>query len=98
MEISGIGGLSGVAPQVPATQSADGAQGGFGKMLQSVFNGLETAQANADSAVQGLALGDSVDIHDVVLATEMESLAFQFALQVRNRLVETVNTVFNMQV
>ena len=72
--------------------------GGFGEMLQSVFNGLETTQANADAAVQGLALGDPVDIHDVMLATETEALAFQLALQVRNHLVETVKTVFNMQV
>ena len=62
------------------------------------MDGLQGAQANADQALESLALGGDVDIHEVVLATEMEALAFQMALQVRNRMVETVQTTLSMQI
>ncbi len=51
-----------------------------------------------DSAVAGIATGGEKDLHDVVLSVEMESLAFDLAVQIRNRLVEAYSEVFRMQV
>jgi flagellar hook-basal body complex protein FliE len=39
-----------------------------------------------------------VDIHDVMIAVQAESLLFQVGLQVRNKLVEAYHEVFRMQV
>lgn len=99
MEINGIGGAAGFGGGASKIGGGDaGGDGGFGNLFSSLMDGLESSQANADQAMEALALGEDVDIHEVVLATEMEALAFQLALQVRNRVVETVQTTLNMQV
>ena len=100
MEISGTQGISALTKLGGASQAAEGQGGGagFGELLETLVGNLESTSGQADAAVQGLALGQDVDLHDVIIATEMEALSFQLALQVRNRAVETVNTVFNMQV
>ncbi len=99
MDLNGIQGAKGLGTDAVAGRASKGAtEGGFGDLLESLLNGLEGSQAQADSAIEQLALGGDVDIHDVVLATEMEAIAFQFAIQVRNRFVEGVQTVLNMQV
>ncbi len=99
MEISGIqagGGLQAGALGAGGAKAA--ADGGFADVFNALMDGLAASQGQADGAIQSLALGGDVNIADVVLATELEALAFQFALQVRNRFVETVQTVMNMQV
>lgn len=98
MDVSGISGAAGFSGSSAAKIGAKTEGEGFGDLLGSLMNGLNSSTGQADAAIQGLALGDDVAIQDVVLATEMEALAFQFALQVRNRFVETVQTVMNMQV
>ena len=75
-----------------------GSGGGFADVLEGLASNLESAQAKADVAMEAIALGEDADLHDVVIATEVEALSIQLALQTRNRLVETFNTVFNMHV
>ena len=98
MEISPISAANGFGASASKIGGEEQGGGGFGEMFSGLMNGLEGAQVNADQALESLALGGDVDIHEVVLATEMESLAFQLALQVRNRMVETVQTTLNMQI
>ncbi len=70
----------------------------FGKVLGQVADALEQTQARSNDVTQRLALGQDVDLHEVLTAMQMESISFQLAIQARNHLVETVNTVMNMQV
>jgi flagellar hook-basal body complex protein FliE len=39
-----------------------------------------------------------MDLHDVVLAAEMESLAFNLAVEIRNRLVDAYGEISRMQI
>lgn len=68
--------------------------GGFSQLL----DGLNDAAVAADDAVTGVAVGADADLHDVTLAVEMESLAFDLAVQIRNRLVDAYQEVFRMQI
>ena len=100
MQIGSIGsstafGVTGL-PDVLNSTANPGAETGssFGELL-SALNGAST---EADTAVADLAVGGERDLHDVVLSVEMESLAFDLAVQIRNRLVEAYSEVFRMQV
>ncbi|MGE3962144.1 MAG: flagellar hook-basal body complex protein FliE [Dehalococcoidia bacterium] len=97
MQIGGIGGISPASGLgqigAPANPGADTGNG-FGALLDS----LTSASTEADGAVADLAVGGDKDLHDVVLSVEMESLAFDLAVQIRNRLVEAYSEVFRMQV
>ncbi len=74
------------------------AGGGFGRTLVDVIDRLAQTERDTNALVNRAALGDDVDIHDVMIATQTESLAFQVGLQVRNKLVEAYQEVFRMQV
>ena len=45
-----------------------------------------------------LAVGGEQDLHDIVLAVEMESIAFELAVQIRNRLVDAYSEIFRMSI
>jgi flagellar hook-basal body complex protein FliE len=89
----GGGGLQSVGPQTQVAPAPEGG-GGFGALL----DGLGQTQADADAALVDLAVGGEMDLHDVVLAVEMESIAFELAVQIRNRLVDAYQEIFRMTV
>ncbi len=92
-------GLSGRA-MTPTTAAAGAAAGGgdFMSTMSQMLDGLAQTEKSTDALVTRAAAGDNVDIHDVMIATQAESLAFQVALQVRNKLVEAYQEVFRMQI
>lgn len=93
MNISSIGSSNGgFSSLLKAGDEAEG--GGFGQVLDN----LSAAAAGADQAMVDVAVGADTDLHDVVLAVEMESLAFDLAVQIRNRLVEMYQEVSRMQI
>ena len=63
-----------------------------------MLNSLGQTQADAEAALVDLAVGGEMDLHDVVLAVEMESIAFELAVQIRNRLVDAYQAIFRMTV
>ncbi len=97
MQIGGIGASNLGAPSQPAVGGAKGG-GGFGEMLEQMFSDLNSTSQNATNAVGGLASGQDVDIHQVMLATEMESLSFSLALQVRNKVVDAYHEIMRMPI
>jgi flagellar hook-basal body complex protein FliE len=111
MSIPGIGGIGGIGAGMPglggvsalalddgssagAAAAGAGSGGGFGKLL----DGLTNSASTADSAVKDLAVGGNADLHDVTLSVQMESLSFDLAVQIRNRLVDAYQEMFRMQV
>jgi flagellar hook-basal body complex protein FliE len=96
-----IGAIAGLGANVglPAAGAAKPSSGDlFGRMLGDAVGTLHQLQTDADAKAQALASGGNVDLHDVMVAQEQSSLAFQFALQVRNKVVEAYQDVMRMSV
>lgn len=98
MDIGGLpGALSGLgaaaSPAVGPKRGEDG-NDAFGGLLAS----LTGAQQAADNAMVDVATGSDGDMHNAVLAVEMESLQFDLAVQIRNRLVDAYQEMFRMSV
>jgi flagellar hook-basal body complex protein FliE len=74
-----------------------GTDGSFGSALTGAINSLETTQANATTASQQLATGQLTDPTQAITSVENASLAMDLALQVRTKLADAVNTVFQTQ-
>ncbi|HLG73564.1 MAG TPA: flagellar hook-basal body complex protein FliE [Chloroflexota bacterium] len=70
----------------------------FGKYLKDAASNYSETQAQADSMIQHLAVGDKVDIQDVAMAVQKAAISNQLAIQVRNRLVEAYQEMMRMPV
>ena len=70
----------------------------FAARLQEAVSSVNDAQSFRDEMVEGTVTGQVGEVHDVMIAAEEAQLAFELMLEVRNKLVESYNTVMQMQV
>lgn len=94
--VGSVGGI-GQDPSSPAT-GATGADGSFGSALTGAISSLEQTQNNATTSAQQLATGQLTDPTQAITSVENASLAMDLASQIRTKLVDAVNTVFQTQV
>jgi len=72
--------------------------GSFSDALSGAINSLEATQANATTASQQLATGQLSDPTQAITAVENASLSMDLASQIRTKLTDAVNTVFQTQI
>ncbi len=85
------------APGTVTTPSSAGAGDTFGNLFHSAATQVNKLDNDAQSAVTGLLNGQGVEVHDAMIATQKSELAFQLALQVRNKAVSAYQTMMQMQ-
>lgn len=69
----------------------------FSNILSNSLNNLEEKQLASDYAIQGLVTGEADDLHNVMIQTTEAQLALELAVQLRNRSLEAMNEIKNMQ-
>jgi flagellar hook-basal body complex protein FliE len=70
-------------------------------VFDSVVEGIAKLNAQLkvnDQAVQSMALGDSVSLHETMMNLERTRLTFDLMLQVRNKLLDAYQELTRMQV
>ena len=92
-----VGPIQGAALQSQTGIRTEIASSGFADLLGQALGELQSVSDNANAKVSALATGQDVEIHDVMLALEAESLAMSLATNVRNKAVEAYQEVFRMQ-
>jgi len=86
-------------PEALTSAAAEPAAGkGFGAILTQGLEGLNHDLVATQGDLQALAVGDSANLHQVMIRLEETRLSFQLAVQVRNRLLEAYQDVMRMQV
>ncbi|MBJ8499441.1 flagellar hook-basal body complex protein FliE [Acinetobacter oleivorans] len=63
-----------------------------------ILNRNDALYQNATDKVMKYAAGENIAVHDVMVAMENAKLSFQFAVQVRNKLVESYQEITRMQI
>jgi flagellar hook-basal body complex protein FliE len=95
--VSGLGGAqTAIAGATSSSTVAAGATP-FSGILQSMVEQTSALDAQASQAVSGLLNGQGVEIHDAMIATEKADMAFELALQVRNKAVGAYQQMMGMQ-
>ena len=68
------------------------------KSFESILNSLNTSQTESDNLVQKLSLGENVDLHQVMIGMEQNSVNFQVVLAMRDKLVDSYREVMRMNI
>jgi flagellar hook-basal body complex protein FliE len=90
-----------VAPALPAAPSGISAgRGGegFTETLKNAVAAVNDMQIEARDASIAVASGTAVDSAQAIVAIEKANVSFQFALQIRNKLLEAYQEVMRMSV
>ena len=69
----------------------------FGGVLQSLVAQTGALDQKAQQAVSGLLSGQGVEVHEAMIATQKADVAFELALQVRNKAVGAYQQMMGMQ-
>lgn len=94
-----VGGFNGIvkptAPQSVNSQS----KVDFSEALKASLDQVNNSQSKAVELGKSFAMGDdSVNLSDVMVASQKASISFQATVQVRNKLVSAYHDIMNMQI
>jgi flagellar hook-basal body complex protein FliE len=100
MNIQGIESGIGIGKAFPeiGTANSTGPAEGAGKFFSELVSKVNDLQTQSDKAIQGLASGESKNLHEVMISMEKASISFQFMSSVRNKALEAYQEVMRMQV
>ena len=97
MMIDAIGAAAAAqAEPLAATQAAPAP--GFAGWFAAELGAVNTSLVSSDHEVAQLAVGETANLHDVMIHLEEAKLSFQLLAQVRNRLLDAYQEVMRMQV
>lgn len=93
--------ISGIAASASPALEMGGRNATSSVDFSSVLgNGLQTLNTNlnaSDQALRRMAAGEEIPLHDVMITMERAQLNLQFAVEVRNRLLEAYQQLTQMQ-
>jgi flagellar hook-basal body complex protein FliE len=70
----------------------------FGEFLNSAIQQVSDLEGQADQLKQDFALGKTDNIAEVLIAGEKASVALQFTMQIRNKVLDAYSEIMRMQV
>jgi flagellar hook-basal body complex protein FliE len=94
----GAGSVTPAGSAVSQAPEAQPAKASFARVIENVLRDANTQQAQADRAVHDLAVGNTDNVHEVMLALVKAELSFRTVLEVRNRLTEAYQEIMRMQI
>ena len=71
---------------------------GFGEVLGRALGDVNRLQTEAGEAAARLGAGQGQDMTETLLAVEKANISFQFAMQIRNKLLEAYQEIMRIQV
>ncbi|MCU1225798.1 MAG: flagellar hook-basal body complex subunit FliE [Edaphobacter sp.] len=96
--MNGIGQIAGAVNSLLGGGGASAkAETPFAGVFRSMVEQTSALDKKASEAVTGLLNGQGVEIHDAMIATQKADMAFELALQVRNKAVAAYQQMMGMQ-
>jgi flagellar hook-basal body complex protein FliE len=85
----GLAAQQGIGKQLGGSDFSDLLRGSIGK--------VEELEQQARRSVEGLMRGTGVDVHDALIAAEKANAAFELTLSMRNKAIQSYQSVMSMQ-
>ena len=81
-----------------AQNAAEVSPASFKDLMKKALTDLNVSQVGANDAIKSLATGGEENLHDVIISMEKASMTLQYAIQIRNKLLEAYQSVIQMQI
>ena len=100
MSIDAIGFLPplNALPPENGTDAVRSGAGGFEGWMRTALGETNQLLIDADQQVTRLAMGETDNLHQVMMALDKAKVSFQLMVQVRNKLLEAYQDVLRMQI
>ena len=69
----------------------------FSEFLENAIESVNQLHKNAEDSRQLLAAGKIENLHQVMIDSEKASVAVQYTIQIRNRIMDAYNEIMRMQ-
>lgn len=89
---------AGISLEQLAYQAPQATAQPFSSWLQTQMNELNATMTKSDTLATNLAAGKTENLHQVMISMEETKIAFQLAMQVRNRILEAYQDVLRAQI
>ncbi len=83
---------------VVSKSSIENALDGFGKGFAEGIKSINQQEMAAEHAVETLASGGDISVHEVMIAAEKANLSMQMGLQLRNKILAAYNELYNVRI
>jgi len=70
----------------------------FGETLARAVTDVNDLQSQAGNAVESMVKGESVDLHEVMIAVEKAKTSFELLMEIRNKTISAYQELMRMQV
>ena len=70
----------------------------FGESFTDGIKNINQKQVEAENAVEALASGEDISVHEVMIAAEKANLSMQMGLQLRNKIITAYNELYNVKI
>lgn len=95
--IDAIAGIASLTPDPELGQPSRIQGGDFEALVGEGLKTLNTDLSASDQVLRSFAAGEDIPLHDVMIVTERAQLSLQFAVELRNRVVEAYQQLTQMQ-
>ena len=83
---------------IVSQSSIENALDGFGKSFANGIKSINQQELAAEHAVETLASGGDISVHEVMIASEKANLSMQMGLQLRNKILAAYNELYNVRI
>lgn len=83
--------------QIQAPQNQTNGSNGFSNVLNQAIENVKESQQAADQSAQSLLMGQSDDLHNVMIQAEQAALALELTVQVTSKAINAYNEIMRMQ-
>lgn len=85
-------------PKAQVITKSDPSLGSFKDTLSQFVNSVNDLQGRAVDTEKAFLQGDISDVHQVMIAVEEASVAFELLMEIRNKLLEAYQTIQRMPI
>lgn len=83
--------------QIQTPQNQTNVSNGFSNVLNQAIENVKESQQAADQSAQSLLMGQSDDLHNVMIQAEQAALALELTVQVTSKAINAYNEIMRMQ-